>query len=109
MHNLFPSVGELNGDRKNFRFDFTEATRGQYGECQFNVFFKQKRVRVKENIRGVIARNYLYFNKKYNMKLSKQELKKYQAWNKQYSPSDWEIERNKYIAKKQNNFNEFIK
>ena len=43
------------------------------------------------------------------MKLSKQELKKYQIWNKQYLPSSWEIERNKRIAKIQGNLNEFIK
>jgi len=109
MHNLFPAVGELNGDRKNFRFDFVEASGGQYGECKFDVLFKQKRVRVKEDIRGVIARNYLYFNKQYGMKLSKQELNKYQSWNKLYPPNDWEIERNDKIGQKQGNLNEFIK
>jgi len=56
----------------------------------------------------VIARDYLYFNKRYKMKLSRQELKKYQAWSKQYLPSAWEIQRNKYITKKQNNSNEYI-
>lgn len=108
MHNLFPAVGELNGDRKNFRFDFELATGGQYGECKFDVLFKQKRARVKEDIRGIIARDYLYFNKQYGMKLSKQELNKYQSWNKLYPPNEWEIERNKRIAKKQGNLNSFI-
>ncbi|MFT5835636.1 MAG: deoxyribonuclease-1 [Sulfurimonas sp.] len=108
MHNLFPAVGELNADRKNFRFDFELAKPKQYGECQFNVSFKQRKAKVREEIRGVIARDYLYFNKRYKMKLSKQELKKYKVWNKQYLPSDWEKERNKRIAKIQNNFNKFI-
>lgn len=109
MHNLFPAVGELNGDRKNFRFDFELANSGQYGACEFNVDFKAKRAKVREEIRGVIARNYLYFNKRYDMKLSKQELQKYNAWNKQYPADAWEIERNKKIAKVQGNSNEFIK
>jgi len=109
MHNLFPAIGELNADRKNFRFDFELPTQDQYGECKFNVLFKQKRARVREEIRGVIARDYLYFNKQYGMKLSKQELKKYNAWNEQYPPSQWEIERNKRIAKVQGNLNSFIK
>ncbi|WP_373072754.1 endonuclease [Sulfurimonas sp.] len=108
MHNLFPAVGELNGDRKNFRFDFEEAVGGQYGECKFDVLFKQKRARVKDDIRGIIARDYLYFNKQYGMKLSKQELNKYQSWNKLYPPNEWEIERNQRIAKKQRNLNPFI-
>ena len=108
MHNLFPAVGELNGDRSNFRFDFEAANGGQYGECKFDVLFKQRRARVKEDIRGIIARNYLYFNKHYGMKLSKQELNKFNAWNKQYPADKWEIERNKLIAKKQGNLNPFI-
>jgi len=70
MHNLFPAVGELNADRKNFRFDFEIEKSGQYGACEFNVLFKQKRARVKKNLRGVIARDYLYFHKKHKMKLS---------------------------------------
>jgi len=109
MHNLFPAVGELNADRSNFRFDFELAQPERYGECQFNVDFKQRRAKVREGIRGVIARDYLYFNQRHKMKLSKQEMKKYKAWNKQYPADKWEIERNKRIAKKQGNFNEFIK
>ena len=109
MHNLFPAVGELNADRKNFKFDFELGKDGQYGACEFNVIFKKKRAKVREEIRGIIARDYLYFNSKYKMKLSRQELEKYKAWNKQYPPNEWEIERNKRIAKKQGNSNEFIK
>jgi deoxyribonuclease-1 len=108
MHNLFPAVGELNADRKNFRFDFTEGTNGQYGACEFNVIFKHRRAKVREEIRGIIARDYLYFNKRYKMKLSKQELKKFNIWNKQYPADAWEIKRNKKIAKIQGNSNEFI-
>lgn len=99
MHNLFPSIGELNADRKNYRYDFELPTRGQYGQCEFTVLFKQKRARIREEIRGKIARDYLYFHKRYKMKLSKQELKKHQTWNQEYPPTAWEIERNKRIAK----------
>lgn len=109
MHNLFPAIGELNGDRNNFKYDFEQATPGQYGECKFNVDFKARRARVKEELRGVIARDYLYFNKQYGMKLSKQELQKYNAWNKQYPPDEWEIERNKRITKTQGNKNPHIR
>ena len=108
MHNLFPAVGELNADRSNFRFDFELPKKGQYGQCEFNVDFKAKRAKVREAIRGIIARDYLYFNKQYSMKLSKQELRKYQAWNKMYPPNKWELQRNRRIAKVQGNPNEFI-
>jgi len=109
MHNLFPAIGELNADRKNFRFDFELPSPGQYGQCNFNVLFKQRRARIPEQIRGIVARDYLYFNKKYGLKLSKQELKKYKSWNKTYPPSKWEIERNNRIFKAQGNKNLFIK
>ncbi|QOY54014.1 endonuclease [Candidatus Sulfurimonas marisnigri] len=109
MHNLFPAVGELNADRSNFRFDFELPSKGQYGECRFNVDFKDRRVKVREEIRGVIARDYLYFNKQYKMKLSKQELQKYNAWDKEYPADTWEIQRNNRIEKIQGNSNPFIK
>lgn len=108
MHNLQPAIGELNGDRSNLRYDFELPTAGQYGECKFEVDFKAKRAKVKEEIRGVIARTYLYFNKHYGMKLSKQEMQKYEAWNKTYLPDAWEVERNKRIASVQGNSNPFI-
>lgn len=108
MHNLFPSIGELNADRKNYRYDFELPRSGQYGQCEFNVLFKQRRARIREDIRGKVARDYLYFNKHYKMKLSKQELKKYRSWNEQYPPDEWEIERNKRIAKIQGNANPYI-
>jgi deoxyribonuclease-1 len=109
MHNLQPAIGELNADRSNFRFDFELPTTGQYGECKFEVDFKADRARVREELRGVIARTYLYFNKQYGMKLSKQELQKYEAWNKTYPSDEWEIERNKRIAQKQGTANMFVK
>lgn len=109
MHNLQPAIGELNADRSNFRFDFELPTPGQYGMCQFEVDFKADRAKVREELRGVIARTYLYFNKQYGMSLSKQELQKYEAWSKMYTPDMWEMERNKRIEKIQENKNEFIK
>ena len=108
MHNLFPAVGELNADRKNFRFDIEAGKSGQYGACEFNVLFKQRKVRVREKLRGVIARDYLYFHQRYNMQISKQELKKFKTWNKQYPADSWERKRNSKIAKIQGNSNEFI-
>ncbi|MFC2073774.1 endonuclease [Campylobacterota bacterium] len=109
MHNLVPTVGELNGDRSNYRYDFELAQPGQYGECKFEVLFKDKRARVKEDIRGNIARTYLYMSDRYGMKLSQQEQRKFEAWNKKDPIDACEIERNKRILKVQGNENPFIK
>lgn len=109
MHNLQPAIGELNADRSNYRFDFELPTSGQYGECKFEVDFNERRAKVREGLRGVIARTYLYFNRQYGMKISKQEMQKFLGWDKMYSADAWETELNNHIAKVQGKTNEFIK
>ena len=42
------------------------------------------------------------------MKLSKQELQKYESWDKAYPPDAWEIERNKRIKKREGASNLFV-
>lgn len=108
MHNLVPAIGELNGDRSNLRYDFKEARKGQYGECRFEVDFDQDRVRIKKDIRGDVARTYLYMADRYKMKLSPQELNKFSAWNKEDPVDAWEIEKNKRIQAIQRNRNPWI-
>ena len=41
MHNLFPAIGEVNGDRANFRFSDWNGKPNQYGKCQMLVDFKR--------------------------------------------------------------------
>lgn len=108
MHNLVPAIGELNGDRSNYRYDFELPQSKQYGACEFEVLFKERRARVRKDIRGNIARTYLYMNDRYGMKLSKQEQKKFQAWDKEDPVDAWENERNARIQKIQGNNNNFI-
>lgn len=108
MHNLVPAIGELNGDRSNLRYDFEEAQKGQYGECRFEVDFDQDRARIKKDIRGDVARTYLYMSDRYKMKLSPQELNKFSAWNKEDPVDAWEIEKNKRIKVIQGNENPWI-
>lgn len=37
MHNLFPAIGEVNGDRANYRFSDWNGKPNQYGKCQMLV------------------------------------------------------------------------
>lgn len=108
IHNLVPAIGELNGDRSNYRYDFELPKPKQYGACEFEVLFKERRARVKGDIRGNIARTYLYMNDRYGMKLSKQEQNKFNAWNKEDPVNAWESERNIRIQKIQGNLNNYI-
>lgn len=108
LHNLYPSVGEVNGDRGNFQFTDWNAPTGMYGKCEMVVDFKSKRAQPPKAARGEIARAYLYMADKYDIKLSNAQRRLYNAWNKMYAPTKQECMRNELIQKKQGNFNKFI-
>lgn len=108
MHNLVPAIGEVNGDRSNYRYGANKPTIGQYGQCNVQIDFKAKRAYVKDDIRGDIARIYFYMSDKYNINLSKQERKKMEIWDKQDPVNEWEKIKNKRVEKLQGNSNNFI-
>ncbi len=109
MHNLVPAIGEVNGDRSNYRFTQWNGIANQYGQCKMIVDFKQKQVQPPQEARGAIARAYLYMAQRYQLKLSKKEQQLYNAWNKQIPPSRWECRKNTLVEKIQGNSNPFIK
>ncbi len=109
MHNLVPAIGEVNGDRSNYRYGADIPKVGQYGQCKFEVDFKAKRAYPKEDIRGDIARIYFYMSDKYNINLSKQERRMMEVWNKQDPIDEWERVKNERVEKLQGNANPYIK
>ena len=97
MHNLVPAIGEVNGDRSNFRYmDTNAALTGQYGKCPIKTDFKARKTYPADYTKGFIGRDYLYMSKTYGVKLSKQERKMMEVWAK-YPESDWEKIRAKRI------------
>lgn len=108
MHNLQPSIGEVNGDRSNYGYTLFTQTFNQYGQCQTAVDFKARRFQPRDEIRGVIARTYFYMSDKYKINLSKQDKQLMSAWDKMYPPSKWECTRNQLIQDLQGNDNKFI-
>ena len=101
MMNLVPAIGELNGDRSNYRYGANEPKIGQYGQCNFEVDFKANRAYVRPEIRGDIARVYLYMSKKYNINLSKQETQMMEAWDKLDPIDKWEEAKIKLVRQYQ--------
>ena len=93
MMNLVPAIGELNGDRSNYKYSPFEPQVGQYGECRFEVNFKERRVMVRPEIRGDIARIYLYMSDKYDIPLSKQERRIMEIWDKEDPEDQWELDK----------------
>ena len=108
MHNLVPSIGEVNGDRSNYRFSEWNGKSHQYGQCDMLVDFKQRKVQPPHETKGQIARAYLYMEQQYSFKLSKQDKRLYQAWHKRFPETRWECEKNERVKEIQGNSNRFI-
>lgn len=98
LHNLVPSVGEVNGDRSNFGYGWLPQKPTQYGACPMVVDFKAKKAMPRAQVRGMVARTYFYMSERYGLRLSKQDKQMYTAWNKQYPVKSWELARNQKVA-----------
>lgn len=109
LHNLYPAIGEINGDRSNFMYSqWTNSPVPMYGSCETVVDFKLKKVQPRKEIRGLIARVHFYMENQYAIKLSNQDRKLFEAWDKMYPVTKEECERDRRIEKKQGNRNPFV-
>lgn len=109
MHNLSPSIGEVNADRSNYRFGMLPSTPKQYGgTCPTKTDFKQRVTEPRDEVKGQIARVYFYMHDRYNLSMSKQQQQLMMAWHRQYPVSDWERERDRRIARSMGHHNPFV-
>lgn len=108
LHNLVPSIGEVNGDRSNYGFGWLPQAPSQYGACPMVVDFKTRKAMPRQQIRGMIARTYFYMSERYGLRLSKQDRQLYTAWNKQYPVEAWERNRNQRVACVMGHGNHFV-
>lgn len=109
LHNLYPAIGEINGDRSNFMYSqWTNSPEPMYGSCETVVDFNLKKVQPRKEIRGLIARVHFYMENQYAIKLSNQDRKLFEAWDKMYPVTKEECERDRRIEKKQGNRNPFV-
>lgn len=104
MHNLFPAIGAVNAMRSNYNFTMLPAVKSDFGSC--NMKIDNRKAEPPENARGRIARTYMYMEQTYpKYKMSKQQRKLMNAWDKMYPVTAWECERSKRIQKIQENAN----
>ncbi|MEI6858841.1 MAG: endonuclease [Shewanella sp.] len=108
LHNLVPTIGEVNGDRSNYRFSQWNAKPEQYGQCAMVVDFKSRKVEPPNYTRGRIARTYLYMQNTYGLKIAKSQLKLFEAWDKIYPVDTIECKRDEAIARTQGNHNFYV-
>lgn len=106
MHNLVPAIGEINGDRSNYRFNWGDPKNLKYGNCPIEI--DSKKVYVGQEQKGFIARVYLYMSDKYNIKLSEGQRNLMNSWNIIFPPSDWELIRHNRIYQLTGSYNKYI-
>ena len=108
MHNLVPAIGEINGDRSNFKYDMIEGEKRVYGKVDMEISFSEKKAEPAPSLYGDIARTYFYMRKRYGLRISKRQEKMFIAWNNLDPVSDWEKRRNKLIEALQGNDNPYV-
>ncbi len=109
MHNLAPSIGEVNGDRSNLSYSQLPAdTAYPYGMCRSRVDFKQRVFEPRDEVKGQVARVYFYMHDRYNLSMSSQQQQLLIAWDQLYPVSDWERLRDQRIAKQTGQHNPFV-
>ncbi len=108
MHNLVPAIGEINGDRSNFKFSMIEGEKRVYGKVDMEILFSDKKAEPAPFVYGDIARTYFYMRDRYGLRLSKAQEKMLIAWNNLDPVSAWEKKRNKLIKALQGDDNVYV-
>ena len=108
MHNLVPAIGEINGDRSNFKYAMIEGEQRLYGKVNMEIEFSSRRAEPQESIFGDIARTYFYMRDQYGMRISKSQEKMLISWNNMDPVDRWEKEKNQIIKNLQGTENLYI-
>jgi deoxyribonuclease-1 len=109
LHNIVPVIGELNMLRSNYEFaELPAHLPTQFGTCYFKVNKQTKQIEPRDEVKGAIARTYLYMTNRYNINLSRQQKKLFLKWSKKYPPQDWEITWRNQVEQLQKNYNPFM-
>ncbi len=108
LFNLYPSVGEVNGDRSNFNYGMASGIAPQYGQCKTKVDFDQRVAEPRNEVKGLVARTTFYMFDRYNLNMSRQQQQLLMAWDKQFPVTPWELERNKRITAIMGHANPFV-
>ncbi|WP_434340206.1 endonuclease [Motilimonas cestriensis] len=96
MYNLFPAIGAVNAMRSNYNFTMLPSEESSFGSCTMKI--SNRKAEPPAEARGRISRTYLYMEATYsNYKMSSQQRKLMNAWDKTYPVSHWECERSRKI------------
>lgn len=108
MHNLYPSLRQINEARGSYPFGDLWGEERNFGDCDFEVSSSKRIAEPRPDARGEIARAMLYMADTYDLPLFGRQLKMLKTWNLEDPPSDEERRRNDVIEKLQGQRNGFI-
>lgn len=98
MHNLTPSVGEVNGDRGNMPFGLVAPEKARYGKCATRVDMAAERIEPRDKVKGDTARIAFYMADRYQVNLDDRQIALLRRWAEQDPVDAWELERDRRIA-----------
>ena len=108
LHNLWPTVGEVNEQRRNYRFGMIPGEPREFGRCDFEVDHAGRRVEPRPEIRGDVARISLYMERFHGVRVSDSQRRFFQSWDEADPPDEFERERNARIRSLLGNGNPFV-
>ncbi|MBF0278941.1 MAG: endonuclease [SAR324 cluster bacterium] len=108
MYNLYPSIGEVNGDRKNYEMSTIPGEKRRYGQCDVEI--QNRTLEPRPEIRGNIARIYFYMDSTYPGFgiVSNENRNLFEDWNRIDPADQLECERGRKIKAVQGNPNEIV-
>ena len=109
MHNLVPAIGEINGDRSNYKFGVVGGEPRLYGDAvNMEIVFADRVAEPPESVQGDIARAYFYMVDRYQLQVSDQQNQLFIAWNNQDPVDSWEREKNQLVKALQGDENLYV-
>lgn len=108
LHNLVPELPNISRQRLHKRFGAIAVNEIHDKGCHYYIDHKNKLIDPSPQVRGMIARTYLYMRTRYPLLLSPDEFSLYLQWHQKYPVTQWERERNHKIQQYQGNSNPYI-
>lgn len=108
MHNLWPTIGEVNEVRSNYRFGIIDGERRDFGRCDIEIARKARLAEPRPEIRGDIARIHLYMEATHGIGLSRAQRQLFQAWRRNDPPDAVERRRHGLIEALQGRSNPWV-
>jgi deoxyribonuclease-1 len=106
LHNLVPSVGQVNALRLNDRYGEVPGEERNFGACA--VEDSKGVFEPRDSERGDVARIWLYMADVHGVELAPGEREMFLTWHESDPVSAWEIERDNRIARIQGTSNHWV-